>query len=179
MWWEPCISCSHVKRLGKRGDGGKWTCLDSFPNPAGTIVSVGSNNDFSYERSIGDICPECKIHVYDPTSQPPPKLIRNLVFHKSELTREALIQHGRVRVLKLDCEGCEIDIIHSLPETSHNIDQIQIEIHWDLYENPVRVVTNIWATLTKCAYVTFSKKPNILSWTAGHAVEYSLIKRMK
>jgi hypothetical protein len=48
-FWEPCVSCGNERRIGQRGDGGKWVCVDK--SLAGTgIISVGSNNEFSFEQ---------------------------------------------------------------------------------------------------------------------------------
>ena len=48
-FWEPCVSCGNERRIGQRGDGGKWVCVDN--SLAGTgIISVGSNNEFSFEQ---------------------------------------------------------------------------------------------------------------------------------
>ncbi|CAF3100695.1 unnamed protein product, partial [Rotaria sp. Silwood2] len=48
--WEPNFHCSHARRIGKMGDGGKWVCdpyrlksrLDCL------IYSAGSKRDFSF-----------------------------------------------------------------------------------------------------------------------------------
>jgi len=52
--WEPTFHCSHARRIGARGDGGKWIC-DPHRLKARTdclIYSVGSSGDFSFEIEL-------------------------------------------------------------------------------------------------------------------------------
>ncbi|CAM4849154.1 unnamed protein product, partial [Rotaria magnacalcarata] len=57
--WEPNFHCSHARRIGEMGDGGKWVCdlyrLKARPNCL--IYSAGSNGDFSFEVHMKKVMP--------------------------------------------------------------------------------------------------------------------------
>ena len=146
-FWEPCVGCAAMERLGARGDGGKWVCdptmLFSSVGEEGAsfpcaVLSVGSNNDFTFERAVSKEY-GCLVHVYDYTSNPPDYaddpgcewcLDRDrVVFFDKGLGDSATaasdsrfvtlgrMLHGLARaagmdmvnLAKIDCEGCEFD----------------------------------------------------------------------
>ena len=73
-----CVS-GQLKRVGGDGDGGKFMCVDgALTSPtsgaasgaakaADTIVvySLGSNNQFRFERDVVALCPRCDVHMFD------------------------------------------------------------------------------------------------------------------
>lgn len=64
--YEPDFVCQHERRIGRLGDGGKWICdPHRISDQEDCLVySVGSNNDFSFERSVLDeIGQHCEIHT--------------------------------------------------------------------------------------------------------------------
>ena len=64
--YEPDFVCQHEQRIGQLGDGGKWVCdPHRISGQKDCLVySVGSNNDFSFEKSIlEDIGQHCEIHT--------------------------------------------------------------------------------------------------------------------
>lgn len=90
--YEIDFGCHHERRLGRRGDGGKWVCDPhrlrphqigkSYPAlsspgmtdmtmtdvsvPPCLVYSIGSNGDPSFEADIKNfIGPHCEIHVFD------------------------------------------------------------------------------------------------------------------
>jgi FkbM family methyltransferase len=67
--WEPNFSCRFEDSLGDTDtDGHKWMC---DPHRLRTkndclIYSVGSNGQFSFEKALYHLLPNCEIHVFDP-----------------------------------------------------------------------------------------------------------------
>ena len=66
--YEPEWACRHERRVGQRGDGGKWVCdphrLQAKPDCL--VYSVGSEGDASFERAVRDeIGEHCEIHTFD------------------------------------------------------------------------------------------------------------------
>ena len=149
------MSCPYEERVGDMGDGGKWLCRPPSDKSPCALLSVGSSNDFSYERAVG-----CQLtHVYDPTSRPPdfddepgcvwcfrrdavrffPLALRahdaanatSLATAIERLRREA---GPRVRILvKVDCEGCEHGALTTEAAGAAlavHVEQLQLEVHW-------------------------------------------------
>ena len=169
-FWEPCNNCCNQTRLGRRGDGGKWVCVDNLDHPA--VLSVGSNNEFSFELDVLRHFSPKAINVYDHTSLPHqnPKI----VFHKKEMTLNRFtfaIRKG-VDIVKVDCEGCEKDIF--TPETLRILHrqraQILVEFHWHVLTQTN--VVELWQRFIEAGYGPFHKEPNI-EYTDGSCIEYS------
>lgn len=81
--------------------------------------------------------------------------------------------HDNVSVLKVDCEGCELDAFErpSFPARDGVVQQILVEIHFD--RNPRRVHSMLHF-LSSQGYAIFSKEPNT-QFSDGSAVEFSLV----
>lgn len=175
-WWEPCQpACANRQRLGPRGDGGKWVCMDNLQSYT-RIVSIGSNNDFRWETDILRRCVKCTVDVYDPTSSAPPARIPRLRFHKRVATPADLAQGHPVGILKIDCEGCEVPFFRDgLEAIASNVDQVLVELHWRFYVNPRRTTTNMWREFYRHRFVAFAKEPNI-QFSDGSCIEYALQK---
>ena len=71
---DPAACPGTVVSVGKEGvDGSKYICFGEDGNvavsPESTdhpiIYSLGSNNNFHFERSMADACPDCEIHTFD------------------------------------------------------------------------------------------------------------------
>jgi hypothetical protein len=67
--FEPEFSCRHERRVGRKGDGGKWVC-DPYriaDSSKGCLVySIGSSGDASFEKSVkSEISEACEIHTFD------------------------------------------------------------------------------------------------------------------
>lgn len=177
--WEPCASCCNKHRIGVTSDGGKWVCMDRFPR-TGIAISVGSNNDFSFERALIDEYGVTAVHTYDHTSFPPlPHESKNITFFKEEVTYAmfprlvARLRHKPISLFKIDCEGCEYELFNNgiiLRELATRGAQILIEIHF----KSAKEVSTLWNKFEKAGYRVFSKEPNI-AFTDGSCVELSLI----
>jgi Methyltransferase domain len=66
---DPIFTCAHIRRVGGRGDGPKWTCDPHrlLKQPNCLVYSIGSSGDYAFEdglvRTLGT---HCEIHVFDP-----------------------------------------------------------------------------------------------------------------
>ena len=81
---DPVFTCPHLRRVGGRGDGPKWTCDPHrlVHQPDCLIYSIGSKGIYSFEDGLVDLLkgydptsesssssswlPNCEIHVFDP-----------------------------------------------------------------------------------------------------------------
>ncbi|CAF2874970.1 unnamed protein product [Rotaria sp. Silwood2] len=185
--WEPNFHCSHARRVGRMGDGGKWVCdpyrlksrLDCL------VYSVGSNGDFSFEVDMKKTMPHCEIHTFDQNRYVCPKDI--CIFHqitfgngthppgsKSWTTIIQELNHvqRKINVLKIDIEGGEYFFFPLLMQASANSlpQQILVELH------PIdpNMIHGFFELLRERHYVIFNKEPNLI---AGHRYfEYAFLK---
>mmetsp|Transcript_21352 Transcript_21352/g.59285 ORF Transcript_21352/g.59285 Transcript_21352/m.59285 type:complete len:418 (-) Transcript_21352:32-1285(-) len=68
--WEPNFSCTHERRLGQPGDGGKWICdPHKLKTRTGCLIySFGSENKFDFEQAVlQHIGVHCEVHTFDHT----------------------------------------------------------------------------------------------------------------
>ncbi len=79
---DPVFTCPHLRRVGGRGDGPKWTCDPHrlVHQPDCLIYSIGSKGIYFFEDGMVDLLkghdptsesasqwvPNCEIHVFDP-----------------------------------------------------------------------------------------------------------------
>ena len=163
-YWEPCVGCAGLSRLGAKGDGGKWICdPDALFDERGAhpcaVLSVGSNDDFTFERALIE-AHGCLVHVYDHTSKPPDyagekrckwcldrskiKFFKHGLAPRPDasgtfvtlghmvktLARDAGL--GAVSLAKIDCEGCEFDVFRE-PATQaalRHVLHLNLEVHF-------------------------------------------------
>ena len=67
---DPRACGGALTRIGGDGDGGKFVCVDATlrattPPRELIVYSLGSNNQFRFEREIVLICPRCHVHMFD------------------------------------------------------------------------------------------------------------------
>lgn len=184
-FWEPCVDCSKRRRFGKPGDGGKWVCLDKPFKEDSFMISVGSNNEFSYEMALINKFDLNEIEVYDHTSFPPTesagKKYDRIKFYGEKMTNEKLENiisrdnfKKKIAILKVDCEGCELELFTpKILEQLHVMGtQLLIEVHWmTLKQNGI---VTLWERMANAGYGPFSKEPNIEN-SDGSCVEYSFL----
>jgi hypothetical protein len=181
--WEPTLSCAFEQRIGQMGDGGKWIC-DAYRVAEAyecNVVSIGSNNDWSFEKAVHRLNPRCKIFTFDHTIIPY-DVPYYVSFHAiglgssdsgSLLTLESALrgiglQNKTVDIFKIDCEGCEKDVFREFLKA--DLRQVLIEVHtasWD--------VNSFFEAMTSAGYVIFHKEPNTYG-CGGDCVEYGFIK---
>lgn len=206
--YEPEFACRLEQRVGRQGDGGKWIC-DPHRISAKEdclIYSVGSNNDFSFEREVKNVIGDhCEIHTFDPADYSEGAKEVGSIYHqwgisnvaardrKGQImktlheTAKELGHLGRtVDVFKIDCEGCELDSFETWVDSATvgiNLQQVLVEIHAKGEQNGrmnQRVVqpqtSNFFQGMHKHGYVIFHKEPNIHYWSFGNCVEFAFLK---
>jgi hypothetical protein len=183
-YWEPCVDCCKQRRIGRIGDGGKWVCVD-FNLTETYAVSIGSNNDFSFETEMVQQLKLKRVYVFDHTSNPPVIPLSEIEFHKTMMTEPILFQklgllrtHGkRVSVLKIDCEGCEADLFSTrvLKELNLAQTQVLVELHWQML--PRKAISQMWYRLATYGIFPFHKEPNI-QFSDGSCIEYAFMPPM-
>lgn len=181
-FWEPCISCCNETRVGRMGDGGKWVCCDNSINQDTVIVSVGSNNDFSFELALLEDFDVKSVQVYDHTSRPLSN--PHIHFHKKKMYRDLLEeildymihQNKQLGILKVDCEGCEKDLFTDsvLNKLCRMNAQVLLEVHWRIIGQTE--MAQLWNRFQNAGFGPFHKEPNI-QWSDGSCVEYALMRR--
>jgi hypothetical protein len=183
--WEPSLTCTALARLGCPGDGGKWVCdPHRYLGEHCLVYSFGSNDEFSFEEAVHHFNPNCEIHTFDPVVSEPVNKPHYVQFHPwgmgtaadSMYSLPVIMQrlgHTNVSILKIDCEGCELDVFntHDFPSHGGAVQQILMEVHFD--GKPERV-HRLFNFLTDSGYVIVNKEANI-QYSDGRAVEFSLI----
>jgi len=173
-FWEPCVQCCNQTRVGRRGDGGKWLCAANL-RPSPTLLSVGSNNEFSFELDFVSRFGASSINVYDHTSRAHPN--KRISFHATKVNSAVLgaelARLGTVDVLKVDCEGCELELftVQILRSLHRMGTQILLEVHWQFLKQSGIVA--LWNRFASAGYGPFHKEPNI-QYSDGSCVEYAL-----
>jgi hypothetical protein len=186
--WEPSLSCTALARMGCPGDGGKWVCdPHRYLGEHCLIYSFGSNDEFSFEDAVHHFNPRCEIHTFDPVVSQPVNKPSYVQFHPWGMgahdsaadsiytlpTIMSQLGHTNVSILKIDCEGCELDAFDTpgFPSHSGTVQQILMEVHFD--GKPERM-HRLFNFLADSGYAIVSKEANI-QYSDGTAVEFSLI----
>lgn len=206
--YEPEFACRFEQRVGRLGDGGKWIC---DPNRISQkkdclVYSVGSNNDFSFEREVKRVIGDhCDIHTFDPADYSEAAKEVGSNYHQWGISNIGSIDRkGRVMktlhetakelghlgrtidVFKIDCEGCELDSFETWVDSATvgiSLQQVLVEIHAKGKQDGrmnQRVVqpetTNFFQGMHKHGYVIYHKEPNIHYWSFGNCVEFGFLK---
>lgn len=207
---EPEWVCESEERVGGRlvelgglthyvpvGDGPKFVCgLDALRTPC-TVFSIGSNNDWSFEFAM-HARTGCRIHTFDHT------LAGRLNFTGWHVTRfhplglgastnrtqklisfeDMVARYGpesrRVDVLKIDCEGCEWqvlpDIFDAIAAGRVQVGQLQIELH---YRNNTHMSRNrlaaLFAAADRAEMRVFHKEANVWGCLRGGCAEFAFV----
>ncbi|KAH8044289.1 hypothetical protein JL722_14767 [Aureococcus anophagefferens] len=155
------VGCAGLA-LGAKGDGGKWICdPDSLFDERGAhpcaILSVGSNDDFTFERALikahgclvrlrphaetaglrGEKhCKWCldrsKIKFFKHGLAPRPDASGTFVTLGHMVKTLARRGLGAVSLAKIDCEGCEFDVFRE-PATQaalRHVLHLNLEVHF-------------------------------------------------
>jgi len=184
--WEPNFHCSHARRIGKMGDGGKWICdLFRLKTRADCLIySAGSKGDFSFEIEMKQYLPNCEMHTFDMDLYKCPN--DTCVFHQItlgdgtsqgskswQMIIEALGHKNRlIDVFKIDIEGGEYGFFPWIFKTPKNSfpRQILAEIHL----RHTQEMHAFFELLRTNNYVIFNKEPNLIAGPAYF--EYSFLK---
>ena len=204
---EPSFTCLHERRIGDWGDGGKWVCdphrIAQAPKKC-LVYSVGSDNDFSFEKAIHNQIPTCEIHTFDHTIGEHPSRKPDFVdFHpwavsifnrtilakpKGNKTASRTITRLEKRpldmVLELGHVGLEIDILKIDCEGCElkvvrellaiKPRQILVEVH-DWGRGKYTLV-NFFEQCYNAGYVIFHKEANIVRQNRGKRVEFAFLR---
>jgi len=181
--WEPTLSCAFEQRIGSMGDGGKWVC-DAYKIAEAdecNVVSIGSNNDWSFEEAVHKLNPRCKIFTFDHTVQGIgcPSYV---TFHQigighrdfgpfltiESALRKVGLENKMIDLFKIDCEGCEKTVFQGLLKPF--LRQILIEVHYADWG-----VDAFFEAMTRAGYVIFHKEPNTFG-CQGRCIEYGFLK---
>ena len=185
--WEPNFHCSHARRIGRMGDGGKWLC-DLFRLSKGQdclIYSAGSNGDFSFEIDMKKAMPHCEIHTFDRTFYNCPNHV--CTFHQitfgngtypkgsktwAMITKELKHTNRLIDVFKIDIEGGEYSFFPLIFNAKNVFSprQILVEIH----PKPANDIHRFFELLRANKYVIFSKEPNLIA--GSRYFEYAFLR---
>lgn len=168
--------CCDMHRYGNAGDGGKMVC-DADISKYSTLpllISIGSNNEFSFETAMHARYPNMEIHVYDGTvihPTPPPFV----TFHTHNVDVDTVLHtdNKRQMILKIDCEGCEFKLFINIDLLQFQ--QILIEVHGDLSDSGIKGLHHFMTHLNK-THSIFYAEPNI-QFSDGNCIEYSTRRR--
>jgi hypothetical protein len=185
--WEPTFHCSHARRIGARGDGGKWVCdpyrLKSQEDCL--IYSVGSSGDFSFEIEMKKFMPHCEIHAFDKNPYPCPTGV--CTFHrvtfgdgtepkdsKNWLTIVQELNHTNrfIDILKIDIEGGEYAFFSLLLKSKKSVFPRQILV--ELHPKNVTIIYDFFDQFRNNHYVIFIKENNLLG--GPYFFEYGFLK---
>ncbi|CAF3396178.1 unnamed protein product [Rotaria socialis] len=185
--WEPNFHCSHARRIGQMGDGGKWVCdphrLKARPNCL--IYSAGSNGDFGFEVHMKNVMPHCEIHTFDQRRYTCPQNV--CIFHQitfgngthpnnskswATILEELGHTQRKIDVLKIDIEGGEYSFFSFLMQSSTKSlpQQILVEVH----PNKPNNIHAFFELLRKHHYAIFNKEPNLIA--GSQFFEYAFFK---
>ena len=188
----PAFHCANAKRLGghgDRGDGGKWVCdVHSIRKNDCLLYSVGSNGDFSFERAVRAEL-GCEVHTFDPSTsgrgapqgvhfhryglmtemakaRSPDRNESFELYNLSTIVRRLGHEGRLIDLLKVDCEGCEINLPDALVLPGVGlVRQILVEVHQRIKRAPqfpaARRVAELLEGLARLGFVVFSKEANM------------------
>ncbi|CAI7813463.1 unnamed protein product [Closterium sp. NIES-54] len=151
---NPMYACPFEERLGDWGDGGKWTCMiPGIFQRNTTVYSIGSRGSFDFEEQFARAHASA-IFTFDPFLKPAVeeqmRALPFLHFRAIGLSGEAdlqtyrrknptklfvtlarllaLMNHTYVDVFKIDCEGCELEVIKDMT-ASYGSQPAKLAIH--------------------------------------------------
>lgn len=194
-FWEclqPSLKCplGSLQRVGRNGDGGKWTCgLDYFGSltrrenatPC-NVYSFGVNEESSFEDAILKFT-NCQVFAYDPsvsrigppiTSDEPrvhfeKKGIDGINWQERRTLATFMQQNGGHRwidILKIDVEASEYATLENILETFDELPfgQLLIEFHefLDIYPNSTSWVVSLMERLQDRGLRLFHTEKNFI-----------------
>lgn len=192
--WEPNFACVQQARLGPPGDGGKWVCdpptIRALYGGGGArrciVYSVGSNNVFDFEVAVHASLPACEIHVFDFTVEapnPPPYVTYHSVglgatdappFSRLEtIIFDLGHENEMIELLKIDCEGCEVDAVFTAVPPIKNVRQLLLEIHGSAVT--AEQFHAFFRAMSAAGWVVTAKEPNT-QYGLGSTIEYAFLK---
>lgn len=176
--YQPDFLCTHERRIGKKGDGGKWVCDPHriTAQKSCLVYSVGSNGDWSFERAVKrNIGRHCEIHTFDFGDFGEGSVKAGANYHRwgisnvnegdyktLEKTVEELGHVGRtIDIFKIDCEGCEWDTFQSWLGIDVNLRQILVEVHHEPHSYGDEKTLRFYDQMESAGYVIFHREANV------------------
>ena len=188
--WHPGTTdgadCPQMRRLGKSGAGGKMICAAAMPPPyhACHVVSIGLGGGWSFESSMKERFPHCRITLIASSNSvggPKRDVPSYVQFRESFDVDASWSAHflaprratPRLDVLKIDCEGCEYTSL--APLLAHVcVEQVLLHIH-GTSEGRLEPTRQLLGGVNRTHGVFYSE-PNI-EFSDGTSVEYSWRRR--
>jgi len=199
--YEPDFVCQHERRVGKLGDGGKWICDPHRISQQEhcLVYSVGSNNDFSFEKSVLEkIGQHCEIHTFDFGNYAAGAAAVGQRLHNGEkkpavnyhqvgmgadnppkfkslktIVNELGHNNKTVDIFKIDCESCEWTTAEYWFDADITLRQIQVELH----QSDVVKTPQFFDMMYENNYVITHKESNIeFTGPQNVAIEYAFLK---
>jgi len=185
-------------KLFSFGDGPKFVCGRKVLQKSDycIVYSIGSHYDFQFEYAVNRLAPQCEIHTFDGTmdiaNTPLPESLerKNIFFHNWNLGPECGLSEGThqtkcfeeiltllghsgktISWLKIDCEGCEYDVLPNILQSQFKLDQLLIEVHGTDAER----IARLFRTFYDAGMMIFHKERNQWGCLGYLCVEYSLI----
>ncbi|CAI5527014.1 unnamed protein product [Closterium sp. Naga37s-1] len=143
----PTYPCAINERIGKWGDGGKWTCLlpNAIQKTNPVVYSIGSFGMYSFEKEMHQML-RTMPYTFDPFLPPEKRnVMASLPFlhfieiglsgtatlptYRSKFPEKKFATlpemmgqfgHSYADVFKIDCEGCEVEWIKDLGKQYNN-----------------------------------------------------------
>eukprot|EP00741_Cyanophora_paradoxa_P018680 tig00021073_g18030.t1 len=126
------LACKNARRYGLDGDGGWTVCVDSFDatDPTLSVLSIGVGWDWSFDRQMGaegaDVISLDHTVTLPEVIAPGVRFFRMGAAARTDLFRSRpmvslcfvaeqlrAVRGRSLRVVKIDCEGCEWDVLTS------------------------------------------------------------------
>ncbi|GJP33994.1 hypothetical protein CLOM_g18478 [Closterium sp. NIES-68] len=143
----PTYTCPLNERIGKWGDGGKWACMlpSAIQKKDPVVYSIGSFGMYSFEKEMHRML-RTKPYTFDPFLPPAKRAVMaslpflhfleiglsgsaTLPSYRSKFPEKTFstlpemmrqFGHTYVDVFKIDCEGCEVELLRDLGEEYNN-----------------------------------------------------------
>ncbi|CAI5478741.1 unnamed protein product [Closterium sp. Yama58-4] len=151
----PTYTCPLNERIGKWGDGGKWACMmqSVIQKKDPVVYSIGSFGMYSFEKEMHEAL-RTMPYTFDPFLPPEKlKVMTSLPFlhfieiglsgsaslpaYRSKFPAKKFATlpelmgqfgHSYVDVFKIDCEGCEVELIKDLGKEYNSTDK-RLAVH--------------------------------------------------
>eukprot|EP00574_Skeletonema_japonicum_P006809 CAMPEP_0201719480 /NCGR_PEP_ID=MMETSP0593-20130828/4667_1 /ASSEMBLY_ACC=CAM_ASM_000672 /TAXON_ID=267983 /ORGANISM="Skeletonema japonicum, Strain CCMP2506" /LENGTH=296 /DNA_ID=CAMNT_0048209923 /DNA_START=343 /DNA_END=1233 /DNA_ORIENTATION=+ len=189
------------------GDGPKFICGVNFiahqiahHGKKCLAYSVGSANAIGFEKSVHTFLSGCETHTFDPTLKSAFVGEEYATFHAWGLGKDGVAARGArgkswigrsfetifrelghenrtIDVLKIDCEGCEYDVMSPLFELISSgrmqVDQLLIELHLRPLKENVTELKDFFLGADKAKLRVFHKERNGWGCQGTSCVEYA------
>lgn len=140
------------KRFGKNSDGG-YVVISKFLDFE-EILSLGCNNETSFEEDLLSWCPSAHCSIYDRSGRCDLENKNSRVtFIKQEVKSvDTLINTNLNTLIQMDIEGAEFDVLNKYSGSFEKITQMLIEFHFLSY-NKEDIIVEVLKKINKYFYL--------------------------